>query len=440
MNRRDFVASISIAAALPSLATLPVYAAVSVPKMVFAHYMVAWPRGGPQATIASYQSEFTDAHARGIDGFALNCGGWNVTYPYYKQRVQAMYQAASSLGFAFKLFVSMDGAAQNEIDDIVATTSSLPAQLLINGRPVLSAYAAGGGNVANLAALVRQAESLGAYFVPHFFPSTGEQQITATTANEIVQDLGPGDGYFYFGAAGMPWLIGDSIAALGPALKANGKLFMAPVTPYYRGLRAGTNYRAFETNGFSGMATEWETAISSGADWVEIVTWNDWSESTFVDPIGGAVGRAYVYDNRFGYMPSHTGYLDASVYYINWFKTGVKPTIIQDELFYYYRLHPILTSGGTGDSIPPASSGLSTRIHVSTFLIAPATLTVCLPGITSQQFSLPAGVTHIIANSGVGAPHFSLQRSGVTVIDKTGEQAITANDFSGQYNYFSGGS
>jgi hypothetical protein len=411
-------------------------------KRVFAHYMVAWPRGGPRAGIESYQAEFRDAHARGIDGFALNCGGWDRSEPHYKRRVLRMYDAAAQLGFDFKLFVSADGKAQDEIEDIVASTRDLKAQLLVDGKPVLSAYAAGGKGFTNGAALMHRAGQLGAFFVPHFFPDIGERQISAREADQIAQRLGSANGYFYFGAAGTPDLIAKSTETLSAELKTRGKVFMAPVTPYYRGLPAGTNYRAFETGGFSGMAAEWEAAIASGAPWVQIVTWNDWAESTYVAPIG-STGRARVYDERFGELLSHTGYLDASEYYVNWFKSGRKPVITRDRLFYFYRLNPLGSEragwSATRDaSTPPrARAPLSTQVHVSMFLSAPAELTVLLPG-AATRFDVPAGVTHVSADSRTGTPRFVLQRHGETVIDKTGEQAITADDFSGAYNYFSG--
>jgi hypothetical protein len=404
--------------------------------------MVAWPRGGPQASIESYRAEFRDAHARGIDGFALNCGGWHRSEPHYKQRVLRMYDAAAQLGFEFKLFVSADGRAQDEIEDIVASTRGLQAQLRVDGKPVLSAYAAGGKDFADGAALSLRAEQLGAFFVPHFFPDTGEQQISARAADQIAQRLGSANGYFYFGAAGAPDSIAKSTETLSTELKSRGKVFMAPVTPTYRGLPAGTNYRAFETGGFSGMATEWEAAITSGATWVQIVTWNDWAESTYVAPIG-STSRAYVYDKRFGELLSHAGYLDASEYYVNWFKSGRQPAITRDRLFYFYRLNPLRPERAgwlaTRDaSTPPrAQAPLSTQVHVSVFLKAPAVLAVLLPGSVTR-FDVPAGVTHVSADSRAGTPRFVLQRHGKTVIDKTGEQAITDDDFSGAYNYFSG--
>jgi glucan endo-1,3-alpha-glucosidase len=446
-RRRFMLACLSLSCTVPLTchATVPPLASDSARKRVFAHYMVAWPRGGPHATVASYEAECRDAHARGIDGFALNCGGWDRSEPHYKKRVLRLYAAAARLDFDFKLFVSADGRAQDELEDIVATTRALKAQLLVDNKPVLSAYAAGGKDFTNGAALMREAERLGTFFVPQFFPSSGERRISAREAGEIAEHLGTADGYFYFGAAGAPELIAKSTEALSAELKTRGKVFMAPVTPYYRGLRAGTNYRAFETSGFSGMATEWEAAITSGATWVQIVTWNDWAESTYVAPIGGT-GRAHVYDDRFGDLLSHTGYLDASEYYIEWFKSGIKPAITRDRLFYFYRLNPVgqvpqPRSNANDASTPPrALEPLSSQIHVSVFLIAPAVLMVSLVSLPGSvtRFDVPAGITHISANAGAGMPRFVLQRRGKTIIDKAGEQAITADDFSGGYNYFSG--
>jgi glucan endo-1,3-alpha-glucosidase len=411
-------------------------------KRVFAHYMVAWPRGGPQASVESYQAEIRDAQARGIDGFALNCGGWERSEPHYKRRVLRMFEAADRLGSGFRLFVSADGRAQEEIADIVATTRGLKAQLMVNGAPVLSAYAAGGNGFADGAALISHARELGVFFVPHFFPSTGERQITSVEASEIVRRLDDAGGYFYFGAAGAPSLIAKSTQALGAALKARRKLFMAPVTPYYCGLAAGTNYRAFETDGLSGMAAEWEATVASDATWVQIVTWNDWAESTYVAPIGDS-GRARIYDDRFGDLLSHAGYLDASAYYIKWFKTGVKPEITKDRLFYFYRLQGPgsirLNAPATRDAgLPPRSNtSLSSRIHVSLFLTAPAVLSVMLAG-SVQVVDVPRGITHVSVDSGIGTPRFMVHRQGKLLIDKTGEQAITVSDVSSRYNYFSG--
>jgi hypothetical protein len=411
--------------------------ALSAGKRVFAHYMVAWPRGGPHATIDDYIAEFRDAQRCGIDGFSLNCGGWHRSEPLYRARVLEMYRAAAEYEKDFKLFVSADGNAQNELGDIIDMTGGLPAQLSVAGRPVLSAYALGGRVEARREALMMQAKSLGAYFVPHFAPSTGESEIDIARAKEVVARSEAADGYFYFGAAGAPDLIARSTERLAAALRTAGKVFMAPVTPYYRGLSSGTNNRVFETGGFSGMATEWLSAIKSNADWVQIVTWNDWAESTYVAPIGAST-RAQIYDPRFGALPNHDSYLNASRYFNEWFKRGNAPTITCDALYYFYRLHPVRGDTQTGAASAPRSSApLTANVHVTTFLEAPATLEI-IQGAPSTAHELPAGYSEVAVPAYPGKPRFRLSRNGCTIADKTGEEAISLNDFSGAFNYFSG--
>jgi glucan endo-1,3-alpha-glucosidase len=446
MKRRTvLLGCVSLPPALMStrLSAASVQVAVSpAAKRVFAHYMVAWPRGGPNAGINDYIAEFRDAQQRGIDGFALNCGGWNRSEPLYRTRVLTMYRAAEQFGNGFRLFVSADGKAQDELDDIVHTTAGLPAQLTVDGKPVVSSYALGGKDAARCEALIAQAESLGAYFVPHFVPSTGEAEIGVAVASEVANRCHAAQGYFYFGAAGAPDSLARSIEHLATALKPAGKLFMASVTPYYRGLARGTNYRAFETNGFSGMATEWLAAIQSNVDWVQIVTWNDWAESTYVAPIGINT-RAQVYNPRFGELLSHTAYLDASRYFIEWFKSGAAPAINQDRFYYFYRLHPVgvgamaAIGASVGNAIAPRSSTLLTaQIHVTTFLTESAILTI-VQGNARTTHDLPAGVSEVAVPALPGTPRLTLSRNGRTIADKTGEEPIRTNDFSGAFNYFS---
>ncbi|WP_342933230.1 endo-1,3-alpha-glucanase family glycosylhydrolase [Paraburkholderia diazotrophica] len=422
-----------------------VFAAHVTGRQVFAHYMVAWPRGGANAGIDDYIAEFRDAQHHGIDGFALNCGGWCRSEPSYRARVLTMYRAAAQFGNGFKLFVSADGKAQDELDDIVHTTGRLPAQLTVAGKPVVSSYLLGGKDLARCEALIAQAKLLGAYFVPHFAPSTGEEEITDAVAKEVTDRCHAAQGYFYFGAAGAPDSLARSVEHLAPALKSAGKLFMAPITPYYRGLASGTNYRAFETNGFLGMATEWLAAIHANVDWVQIVTWNDWAESTYVAPIGSKT-RAQVYHPRFGALLTHCAYLEASRYFIDWFKRGAAPAIDQDKFYYFYRLHPMDAKTTTGIGIlsgvaaaPRSSTPLTAQIHVTTFLTEPAILTI-IQGSAQTMHALPAGVSEVAVPSIPGVPRFTLIRNGVTIADKKGEERICTMDFSGAFNYFSGSS
>ncbi|WP_342611692.1 glycoside hydrolase family 71 protein [Burkholderia ambifaria] len=413
-------------------------------RRVFAHYMVAWPRGGKTAGPEQYAQEMRDAMAAGIDGFALNCGGWHASEPYYKRRVEMIYDAADRFDGAFKLFVSADGNAQDELADIIRTVRGRRAQLTVDGRPVLSAYALGGRHGTGARSLIETARCLGAYFVPHLFPSTGEREIDASVAAEIVGKIRSADGYFYFGAAGAPSLLARSTRALAPALRNAGKVFMAPVTPYYRGLPQGTNYRAFETRGFAGMAEEWRAAIESRATWVQIVTWNDWAESTYVAPTGGA-RQACVYDARFGPILNHEGYLRASRHYIRWFKTGSEPPIVRDELFFFYRPGLAGPREAAAYARPASTYGsprmphgpLVDRIFVCVFLTEPALLTIG-QNAREDRRPLPAGISFVDVPSTPGLPTFSIVRRERVVLECAGELAVTEPGGGNEYGYYSG--
>jgi hypothetical protein len=143
-------------------------------------------------------------------------------------------------------------------------------------------------------------------------------------------------------------------------------------------------------------------------------------------------------------MLSHVAYLDASRYYIEWFKTGKRPAISEDELFYFYRLHPASLpitvnpadeAGGHGR--PVGADALLDHLFVTVFLTAPAQLSLH-SGSSSKVFDLPAGVHHVSMPFESGIQRFVLQRGGKPVFDKTGEHEISRTDGASRCNVFSG--
>lgn len=67
--------------------------------------------------ISSYQREIRQAQAMGIDGFALNVGGW-LRHPYYIRYAAQMFEAAARLKNGFKLVFSADMCCGNDLDDL----------------------------------------------------------------------------------------------------------------------------------------------------------------------------------------------------------------------------------------------------------------------------------------------------------------------------------
>lgn len=412
------------------------------PKKVFAHYMVCIPTYGGGSSVADYQKEIQAAQAAGVDGFALNCGSWTKE-PYYKQRALLIYQAAKDLGTGFELLLSIDhatGISDAEVKDMVETVREHPNQFRYKGKPVVSTFAGD----ASKTRFLRKTFGDSVVYVPFYYPKPaaempGQGQVEQVF-NEHSADV---DGFFHFGAAGTSAQMVKTNRRMAQQWKGSGKLFMAGISPFYRGY--GINYRVFNYNGFEGVAQQWEGAIEDGADWVELVTWNDWGESSYFAPLPENAPAASLWDGHWGRLTSHKAYLDASLYYSTWFKTGRKPEISRDRLFYFYRLNPadvrankFLNDAGKLElALPDNAKKLPDEVYVTVFLKSPAELTIH-SGSTDRVFSLPEGVSHVSVEFGCGPQRFVLKRGNAVVIDKTGEFEISRDKPWSVFNMFSG--
>ena len=411
-------------------------------KKVFAHYMVCIPTYGGDSKVVDFQREIRSAQAAGIDGFALNCGGWTLREPHYKKRTLLIYQAAKELGTDFKLFISADyasGLTPEETRDMVETFRTHPNQFRHDGKPVLSTF---GGKREQTEFIHKEFTGDRAIvYVPFYYPQPAAEMPNQAQAEQVFLAHPELDGFFHFGAAGTPAQITASNHVLAQQWLGAGKLFMASVTPWYRGL--GGNYRVYESRGFEGLAQQWEGAIRDQATWVEIVTWNDWGEASYLAPFGSAFETRH-WDNHWGPMLSHAAFLNASRYYIDWYKTGVRPKIKEDAVYYFYRLHPkgvpCVKKPGDPDKktgVPGGADKLADEVFVTVFLTAPARLTVH-SGSTDKTFDVAAGVQHLSLPFMPGVQRFVLTRGNETVIDKAGEQEISATDAWGNFNVFAG--
>jgi hypothetical protein len=192
----------------------------------------------------------------------------------------------------------------------------------------------------------------------------------------------------------------------------------------------------FESAGFFSMQQQWRAAIEEGTDWVELITWNDWGESTYLAPVGSPADRDIwqdVFPSSWGRLLSHDGFLGASQYYISWFKHGTPPAIERDELFYFYRIHP-----ETLRPRPRTMSLLLDRIFLTSFLSRSVALTVT-SGKVQTTVNLPDGTGFASVPLFAGRVGFTAFDEGGNVIGmKTAEELIYRYPDFGIYNYFSG--
>ncbi|MEA3177592.1 MAG: large repetitive protein [Gammaproteobacteria bacterium] len=472
------------------LASLAVLLSCAAPaqaqKTVFAHYMVTNqdyqgdtdPTG--EAKIAAYEREIQQAQAVGIDGFALNVGGW-LNQTYYIRYSSQMFEAAARLNTGFKLMFSADmccGNALNDVEDMVrrfANDSRYgPVYYRFNGKVVLTTFSgdalgtafwnqvksdlATGSNPSTSAEPTALAQVSGApsnaplniFLVTSFFWG-GEIPPAASVSQGFNQWSSTIDGSFYWGIAGVPGSGGaldqiPSSESYASVVHGGGKLYMAPVCLQFWGANAN---RYYEYSGGAGLRAMWMDAINvTHPEWVEIITWNDFIEGSYVSPIDDAnkypfanfLNTTGVPSSTLGYFHSHNGATALLAYYIQWYKTGVRPTISNDSLYWFYRTQSMNQNAGVPTVSAATNHGpVADVIYVTANVAAPATLTVT-SGSQVSTFNLQAGSTDVQAPFVVGTtPTFQLDRNGAPAIARvSGTDAISAAPQFNDYYYSTG--
>jgi glucan endo-1,3-alpha-glucosidase len=375
---------------------------------VFAHYMVAFATYGE--TVEGYRQEIMEAQAANIDGFALNVGAWDDYESYYKKRVGLMFQAAEQLGTGFKLFFSVDFEVPSNIVSMVQQYAGRPNAFRYQGKFVLSTYGHQNLDWNTMLAQLRT-NGVDVFFIPHFFPPGGGELPNADNAKAILGTYtNLLDGLFLFDPAGTLEETTASTAQYTYVVQQSNKLFMASCTPHYWGcLQPTLGRRYFETLGGEGTELQWSQLIANEPDWVEIVTWNDFHESTYVSPIinPGRYFDVLVSPRR----NTHAGYLELSKYYITWYKSNQQPAIDRDALFYFYRIHPMGLVISNDIPVTTLLGDVQDELFLTTMLKRPAKLVVTSGGVRSQ-YDQADGINHVRVPFHVGSQVFEVSRDG----------------------------
>jgi fibronectin type 3 domain-containing protein len=259
------------------------------------------------------------------------------------------------------------------------------------------------------------------------------------------------DGSFYWGIAGVPGSGGtfDQIPSsdnYASVVHAGGKLYMAPICLQFWGANAN---RYYEYGGAAGLRKMWLDAINvSHPEWVEIITWNDFIEGSYVSPIddpnkypfANFLGTTGVPTSTLGYFHSHAGATALLPYFIRWYKTGVEPSLSNDSIYWFYRTQSVSYNAGVPAVSAATNHGpVADVIYVTANLAAPATLKVT-SGLQVSTFNLSAGSTDVQAPFTVGTtPLFELDRNGIAVIPSTaGTDPIASTPQYNDYYYSTG--
>jgi hypothetical protein len=191
---------------------------------------------------------------------------------------------------------------------------------------------------------------------------------------------------------------------------ARGKLWMQPVSA--QDVRPSHGIYD-EANNSENLRVTWESAIA-GADWVQVISWNDYSEGTEISP-----------STHIGW-----GLLDIGSYYLTRFKTGRWPLIDRDVIHLSHRVQFAAAEPTGGQTLRMelrmGSSPSRDRVEVLAFLKAPATIEVRTGNITQMY---PAGPNMSVWSTELqlGANAAIVRRSGYVVASVYSSYVVEAN-------------
>ncbi len=407
--------------------TSAVAARTRTERVVLAHYMVCFA-----SPLEFYKREILLAQSHGIDGFALNCGDWlakDGEKTQYVLAAERIFQAAKELGTGFRLVLSPDFACEGinkaplvQVTDMLKRFYDHPNLWRIGGKAVLSGYAGSPDDYAAPAAALKK-DGLDFLLIPK--TSDQSRYAMAWSLETVIRDLaGAGhiDGLFNFACDGTVNDLVRNNAAGRRGTMMLGKFFLAGACPAYN----SPNLRDFR--GLSGYCAMWEGIIRDGADGVEIVTWNDYVEDSNLMP--------FRWQGPASHFDRDEAALDATRYYADWFKSGVKPAIPQDKVYLAYRTRSRDQTrvwdeeAGSWVDVRDCAwpyeqihDDVADQVYVTSFLSRAAQVTVTIGG-EAKRFAAPAGVSSQAVAMRPGVPAVRIERDGAEVLVVTGNKSI----------------
>jgi hypothetical protein len=355
---------------------------------------------GPAASFAqtNMQREIRLAIARGITGFTIDVMSGKEASDS-SSHLHMLLGAAQAVDPRFKILVMPDISALKDdatsVTQIIAVAAASPsAYRLPDGRLAVTAFNAGLNPPAWWSSVFAQLKSQGinVAFVPTFLGWGKQADAFAAISH----------GFSDWGAATASSSAGSK-HDVETAHAKYGKIYMLPVDPQqYR--PKGSIY--WEAGNSSAFRNSWQSAIDGNADWVQIVTWSDFSESSEIEPYTDATLRRDI----------GTGYYDLNAYYASWFLTGKPPAITHDVLYYFYRREPT-NAASPSQQMPNkiVNGSPDDNIEMLAFLTAPGVLKITVNGHSFTQ-QAPAGVTSFKIPTQPGTPAFSVSRGGADVM------------------------
>lgn len=281
------------------------------PSVRLAHYMVCCVANRERTVDAAalFLKEVAAAQRNCLTGFVLNVGDWLGEGGRYRDVVRSFYRALDDTGSDFKLMLSLDQAAVHQVDQILADLAGFRANLRVKGRIAVTTFGLGPDKAAGIASLVAAKKKYGLFVLPGAYPVGGESGLTDRAAmSDLIYALREFDGFSLFAAALRIGEIKEAVGVLDSLLRAEDVLLVG-VSPFYRS-HPKRSFRYLSGDGFSRLIEGLRATKARAGSWLQLLTWNDWAESTYLAPKDFSDMANDAWGAHWGaYLSDHSGYL-----------------------------------------------------------------------------------------------------------------------------------
>ncbi|KIY53227.1 glycoside hydrolase, partial [Fistulina hepatica ATCC 64428] len=365
-----------------------------------------------------WESDISSIQSMGIDAIALDMGSDD----WQPDQVASAYAAASALGTDMKLFISLDFSSVScdttTAISLVSDYLSNSNQFMVDNQPMISSYSGeclGGDGWQTIK------DSTGGYIMP--FISGIEGEFDSWTAL---------DSWLCWGCAFPQGDYSANTDSDEYYIEQLGTKYATTVGPW---MFTHYSYKNFYHRGDDFLLNlRWEQlfGMRDNLTFVEMLTWNDYGESSYMGPLNGNQPT----DTTWATDYSHTDWADMSKHYITAFKTGTYPSVDTDVIYYWARPHS-KSAIATEDSLPSPTDGdwAVDYMWAAIFATADASVTLTIGDSTQTFDNVTAGVNTLRIPLATGQISVSMTRDGSTIIDKTDTNFTYTGDTTELYNF-----
>ncbi|MFB4266635.1 endo-1,3-alpha-glucanase family glycosylhydrolase [Nonomuraea sp. GTA35] len=362
--------------------------------------------------LADLKTEVKQAIAAGLDGFTVDI--LSVTSAHWT-RVQNLVKAAEAVDPGFKIVLMPDtnGLASVDSATLAAAMAKLAASKsvyrLADDRLVVAPFKAEGRTAAWWSSWMKTMESthgIKVALVPCFLDFNKNREAFASIS------------YGFANWGGRNPAANANLTANITTAHGMGKIWMQPVSIQDERPNQGIFDEAGNTEN---LRASWKGAIDGKADWVQLTTWNDYSENTQFAPSRNA-----------GWT-----YLDINAYYLTCYKLGC-PKITNDSAYLTHRIQPVAAVPSYAQTklmkLRSGSTAARDTVEVLSMLTAAAKVSVTIGG-TTQTYDAPAGVSARTFPLKAGAVSATVSRSSAAVAKVVSPYPVTATPYVQDLHY-----